>query len=192
MAEELVGRYLFRSSPDGLVAGRIVEVEAYCGADDPASHAYRRMTPRNAVMFGTPGRLYVYFTYGMHHCANIVTDADGVAGAVLLRAVEPTIGLSLMAERRGLDNPHLLAKGPARLCQAFGLTLAQNGTDLVAGEVAVSVSRKLSDPIVASSRIGIAAEHDQPWRFYEDGPWVSRHPRMAQPRSMKATSRAPS
>ena len=173
VAESLLGMVLYRRSPEGLVAGRLVEVEAYCGADDPASHAYRRRTPRNSVMFGPPGHLYVYFTYGMHYCANIVTDRDGVAGAVLLRAVEPLEGLEVMAARRGTTDPQLLAKGPARLCQAFGLNKAHNGMDIVGGELWVGEERELSGPILTSLRIGVKPEHDQPWRFFLDGPFTS-------------------
>lgn len=173
VARCLLGRMLFRRSPEGLVAGRVVEVEAYCGAGDPASHAYRRRTDRNSRMFGPPGHLYVYFTYGMHHCANIVTCLDGVAGAVLLRAVEPAEGLELMALRRGVRDPRLLARGPGRLCQAFGLTRAHNGADLEDGEVGVGVDRRTAGPVRTSVRIGLKPQMDQPWRFYEEGPWVS-------------------
>jgi DNA-3-methyladenine glycosylase len=175
VAEALVGRVLIGESADGVVAGRLVEVEAYCGADDPASHAYRNKTRRNEVMFGPAGHLYVYFTYGMHFCANIVTDEDGVAGAVLLRAVEPLEGLDLMAARRGVSEPRLLARGPARLCQAFGLTRAHNGLDLCSsGELWVSDEEpRLAGPVRTSARIGIKPEHDQPWRFFEEGQFTS-------------------
>jgi DNA-3-methyladenine glycosylase len=173
VAESLLGRNLYRESEEGLVAGRLVEVEAYCGSSDPASHAYRRRTPRNSIMFGPPGYLYVYFTYGMHHCANVVAESEGVAGAVLLRAVEPLHGLELMGARRGTNVPRLLARGPGRLCQAFGLTLVHNGSDLTLGPVWVGRSRRLKGPIRTSSRIGVKPEMDQPWRFYEEGPWVS-------------------
>jgi DNA-3-methyladenine glycosylase len=173
VAESLLGRTLYRDSEEGLVAGRLVEVEAYCGSADPASHAYRRRTPRNQIMFGPPGHLYVYFTYGMHHCANIVTESDGVAGAVLLRAVEPLQGLEVMAARRGTVVPRSLARGPGRLCQAFGLSRVDNGSDLGSGPIWVGASRRLKGHIRTSKRIGVKPEMDQPWRFYEDGPWVS-------------------
>lgn len=173
LAELLLGRTLYSRRPDGTAAGRIVEVEAYCGKDDPASHAYRRRTDRNAVMFGPPGRLYVYFTYGMHHCANIVADEEGSAGAVLLRAVEPLEGLELMARRRRTDKPGLLAKGPGRLAQAFSLTLADNGADLSNGDVWVGQERRAEAAVERSVRIGIKPEMQQLWRFYEPGPWVS-------------------
>ncbi|HEX2052911.1 MAG TPA: DNA-3-methyladenine glycosylase [Actinomycetota bacterium] len=172
VAKSLVGHTLYRSTPEGLVAGRLVEVEAYCGPVDPNSHAFRR-TPRSAIMYGPPGVLYVYFTYGMHHCANIVADRDGDAGAVLLRAVEPVEGLELMAVRRGVTDRRLLAKGPGRLCQAFGLTRADNGTDLATGGVWVGTKRRLEAPVRSSYRVGVDASTDFPWRFFEPGPWTS-------------------
>jgi DNA-3-methyladenine glycosylase len=182
VAESLVGHTLYRDSPDGLVAGRLVEVEAYCGPNDPNSHAYKR-TPRSAIMYGPPGILYVYFTYGMHHCANIVCEADGTAGAVLMRAVEPLEGLDLMAARRGLADPKLLAKGPGRLCQAFGLNRENNDTDLATGDVWVGAERRLEGPVRSSYRVGVDASTDFPWRFYEPGPWTSglKNPRVPAP-----------
>lgn len=173
VAEALVGRTLYRVTAEGLVSGRLVEVEAYCGASDPASHAYRGSTPRNSIMFGPAGYLYVYFTYGMHHCANIVCELEGIAGAVLLRAVEPVDGLDLMAARRGLIDPRLLARGPGRLCQAFGLTRQDNGEDLEGEAVWVGARRRLKAPVRTSTRIGVKAALVQPWRFYEPGTWVS-------------------
>ncbi len=124
-------------------------------------------------MYGPPGVLYVYFTYGIHHCSNIVTESDGVAGAVLLRAVEPLEGLDLMAVRRGVSDPRLLTKGPGRLCQAFGLSRTDNGTDLTAGDVWVGTERRVEGAVHRSYRIGVDASTDQPWRFYEAGPWTS-------------------
>jgi len=171
----LLGRRLTRVTKEGIVAGRIVEVEAYGGLDDPGSHAFRGMTNRNKTMFGEGGCLYVYFTYGMHHCANVVTGKAGVAGAVLLRAVEPIEGLDLMAARRGISTPGLLAKGPGRLCQAFGLTKADDGSDLADGETGLSIDSVsvLKGPVRTSKRIGLRPQWDQPWRFFEAGPWVS-------------------
>jgi DNA-3-methyladenine glycosylase len=174
VAESLLGRTLYRETEEGLVAGRLVEVEAYCGAEDPASHAYRRRTPRNEVMFGPAGFLYVYFTYGMHYCANIVSSEEGVAGAVLLRAVEPLEGLELMAARRGVTDPRLLARGPARLCQAFGLTRVHNGLDLTTGDLWVGADRQLNGPIRTSLRIGVKPQLDRPWRYFEESPYTSR------------------
>lgn len=179
VAQDLLGRTIYRDSEDGLVSGRIVEVEAYCGVDDPGSHAYRRVTPRNQIMYGPPGHLYVYFTYGMHHCANIVTEQDGYAGAVLLRAVEPKQGIDLMKKRRGRDDLYLLAKGPARLCQAFDLDRGDNGIDLTDELVWVSPGRQLRGSVRSSVRIGLKPGIDQPWRYYEEGPWVSG-PKMSR------------
>ncbi|MGH2718528.1 MAG: DNA-3-methyladenine glycosylase [Actinomycetota bacterium] len=173
VAPLLLGRTLVRESPEGLVSGRIVEVEAYCGFRDPASHAYRGETRRNAVMFGPGGFLYVYFTYGMHYCANAVCETPGSPGAVLLRAVEPLAGLELMAERRGTAVVALLARGPARLAQAFGLDLRDNGIDLVDGPVRIEGEQRLVGEVAVSPRIGIAKAAEEPWRFYEVGPWAS-------------------
>ena len=128
VAEDLIGMTLL---VDG-VGGVIVETEAY-DRDDPASHTFRGPTPRNAVMFGPPGHIYIYLSYGMHWCANIVSGEPGRASAVLLRALEPTVGLDRMVQRRGLDNPALLCSGPGRLCQALGLTGSQNGLAAGAG-----------------------------------------------------------
>jgi DNA-3-methyladenine glycosylase len=180
VARDLVGRTLVHDSPDGRVAGRIVEAEAYCGTEDPSSHAFR-LTPRSAVMYGPPGYLYVYFTYGMHHCANLVTEREGVPGAVLLRAVEPTEGLDLMRSRRGTSDARLLARGPGRLCQAFGLDLSHNRLDLADGPVWVGGSAAAVGDVAASPRIGLRSGQDQPWRFYEVGPWTSGPGLRARP-----------
>ncbi|HWD09571.1 MAG TPA: DNA-3-methyladenine glycosylase, partial [Actinomycetota bacterium] len=173
VAPALLGRTLVHESPDGVVAGRIVEVEAYCGFRDPASHAYRGETRRNAVMFGPGGYLYVYFTYGMHYCANAVCETPGHPGAVLLRAVEPVAGQQLMAARRGVSAPRLLARGPARLAQAFGLDLSHNGVDLVSGAVRIEGEARLAGPVATSPRVGISRAAEEPWRYYEVGPWAS-------------------
>jgi len=134
VARELVGCRLVVRSGGQEVAGRIVEVEAYGGGEDPASHAGRGPTPRSAIMFGPPGVAYVYLIYGMHHCLNFVTEEDGTPGAVLVRAVEPQEGRDLMADRRGLDPARArdrdLCAGPGRLCQAFGIDLGWNGLSL--------------------------------------------------------------
>jgi DNA-3-methyladenine glycosylase len=173
VAPDLLGRTLVHESAEGTVSGRIVEVEAYCGPRDPASHAYRGPTRRNAVMFGPAGHLYVYFSYGMHYCANVVCEREGSPGAVLLRAVEPVSGLELMAKRRGLSAVGLLAKGPGRLAQAFGIDRAQNGSDLVEGPVWIGGAPVLKGAVATSARIGIRRAAEEPWRFYEAGPWAS-------------------
>jgi DNA-3-methyladenine glycosylase len=172
VARDLVGRTLVHDGPGGTVAGRLVEVEAYLGPDDPSSHAFRR-TARSGIMYGPAGHLYVYVSYGMHHCANVVTEADGVAGAVLLRAVEPTAGIGLMQARRGVSDVRLLARGPGRLCQAFGLDRTHNGLDLTEGPVRVCGTPRVTGGIAVSARIGLRQGQEQPWRFYEPGPWAS-------------------
>lgn len=174
VAPALLGRILGHESAEGLVTGRIVEVEAYRNTDDPGSHAHRGKTNRNATMFGPPGHLYVYLTYGIHHCANIVCERDGTAGAVLLRAVEPLDGLELMSKRRGLEDPRLLARGPGRLCQAFGLDRRHDGADLVDGPVYVIGRQDVKAPVRTSRRIGVPPTIGLEWRFYEEGPWASR------------------
>ena len=148
----------------GDCVGRITEVEAY-RQDDPASHTYRGETPRNAVMFGPPGHLYVYFTYGMHYCANVVTGPEGHGAAVLLRAVEPQAGIDLMRERR--KGRSALADGPAKLCQAFAIGPDQNGGDVCRGNGVVLFDDGVpppDDPLVGP-RIGISRAVDVPWRF---------------------------
>lgn len=149
---------------NGPCVGRIVEVEAY-REDDPASHSYRGRTPRTAVMFGPAGHLYVYFTYGMHYCANIVTGRDGQGAAVLLRAVTPLAGIELMHARRGGRRD--LADGPAKLCQAFGIGPADNGADVCRGEgvgLFDDGTPPPAEPLVGP-RVGISRAVDVPWRF---------------------------
>jgi DNA-3-methyladenine glycosylase len=141
-------------------SGRIVEVEAYT-SDDPASHCYRGRTPRNAVMFGPPGRLYVYFSYGMHHCVNIVTGDEGDGQAVLLRAVEPIDGVDVMRSRRGAVPHRSLADGPGKLTQALGLDLTDNGR---AAEVYDDGVAPPAHPRIGP-RVGITQAADWPRRF---------------------------
>jgi DNA-3-methyladenine glycosylase len=180
LAPLLLNKLLVVRTDDGVrLAARLVEVEAYCGSDDAGSHAYRGMTPRTEVMFGPPGRLYVYFTYGMHWCANVVATKDGDAAAVLLRAAAPVDGIEVMRERRvkARRDRDLLA-GPARLCQAFGLTGAHNGADLVRGPVRI-FDDGVAPPAApgVSTRIGLALGRgdEHPWRYYVPGdPNLSR------------------
>jgi DNA-3-methyladenine glycosylase len=193
VAPELLGHVLVRRLPDGEeVRVRLVETEAY-RPDDPASHSYRGRTARNAVMFGPAGRLYVYFTYGMHHCMNVVTGADGEGSAVLLRAAEPLSGLAAIARRRGTDRPALLCSGPARLAEALGVDRGLDGVDLVRGDL-IWLERGTplpADRVSVGPRIGIRQAVEQPWRFTEAGsPWVSRG--RSGPPPVRARARAPS
>jgi DNA-3-methyladenine glycosylase len=163
--------------------GRVVEVEAYRGEEDPASHAFRGRTRRNATMFGPAGHLYVYFTYGMHWCANVVCGEEGVARAVLLRAVAPVSGLEAMrAARPGARRDRDLGSGPAKLCQAFGITGADDGVDLVDGAGGgAGALRLLTDGACPprrpgrGPRVGISVGAELPWRWWVTGdPNVSR------------------
>ena len=162
-------------------AGRIVEVEAYGGADDPASHGHRGRTPRNTVMFGPPGHLYVYFTYGMHWCANVVCEPDGRCGAVLVRALAPLRGVEAMrADRPKARRDRDLCSGPAKLTAALGIGGGHNGADLIDPTSPVSLQHDAPVPLrhATSGRIGIATATDRPWRWYVPGdPNVSRPPR---------------
>ncbi|HMD44933.1 MAG TPA: DNA-3-methyladenine glycosylase [Acidimicrobiales bacterium] len=161
--------------------GRIVEVEAYRGELDPASHAYRGPTGRNATMFGPPGHLYVYFTYGMHWCANVVCGPQGVAGAVLLRALAPGGGLDEMrAARPAARRDRDLCSGPAKLCQALGLDRRHEGVDLVGGGEVVLADDGTPPPESPGNgvRVGISVATEEPWRWWVAGdPNVSAGPR---------------
>jgi DNA-3-methyladenine glycosylase len=179
VAPDLLNKLLVAGEGDRRRDGRIVEVEAYCGADDPASHAFRGRTARNATMFGPPGHLYVYFTYGMHFCANVVCGEEGEASAVLLRGLTPVAGVEEMRSvratcRRDRD----LCAGPARLCLALGIDRALDGADLVTGDRGVVVADDGTPPpavAATSGRIGLRVATDRPWRYYVAGaPGLSR------------------
>lgn len=177
VAPELLGRVLARALADGTrLAARIVETEAYMPGD-PASHAFRGMTRRNEVMFGPPGRLYVYFTYGNHWMMNAVTGRAGEGTAVLLRAAEPLQGLEVMAVRRGRDHPRDLCSGPGKLAKAFGVTGALNGADLVRdSEMTIFDGEPVARSRVSkTTRVGVTLGAERPWRFIVTGdPFVSR------------------
>jgi len=172
----LIGKILVHESPAGKTTGRIVEVEAYCGnPDDPACHAAKGKTKRNEAMFGEPGHAYVYFTYGMHTCFNVVVQDANVADAVLIRALEPIDGLTLMQRRRGVSDKRLLCSGPGRLCQAFDITLSHKGADLTTPPLYIIDDGYVPAELVATPRIGISQAKELPWRFYEAGSaFVSR------------------
>lgn len=168
---------LVRRLADGTrLSGRIVETEAY-EPGDPASHGFRGKTRRNAVMFGPPGRLYVYFTYGNHHMLNVVTRRDGEGSAVLLRAAEPIEGLASMAEARNRDHPLDLCSGPGKLAQALSVTLALDGADLMLGDEIWLEAGIPADPgsVETSARVGVSVGLDVRWRSFVAGdPFVSR------------------
>jgi DNA-3-methyladenine glycosylase len=166
LARDLLGRILFYRTPDGLLAGRIVETEAYTGEADPASHAYRGRTARNAIMFGSAGHAYVYFSYGMHYCLNVVADRPGTAGAVLLRALEPVAGVDVMRSRGDRGPETRLLSGPGKIGRAFGLTLHDNGRDFTRGPLGIAAGTPPPPAEVAvSRRIGIARAVELPYRF---------------------------
>ncbi|MDQ6710732.1 MAG: DNA-3-methyladenine glycosylase [Candidatus Dormibacteraeota bacterium] len=166
VARDLLGRTLFSRTPEGLLAGRIVETEAYTGAADAASHAYRGRTARNGVMFGPAGFTYVYFSYGMHHCLNVTADVPGTAGAVLLRALEPLAGQPIMRSRGDTGPDARLLSGPGKIGRAFGLTLADNGRDLTRGPFGIAAGNPVKDRDVAiTPRIGISRAVELPYRF---------------------------
>ena len=182
VARDLLGRLLVRRLPDGTeLRGRIVETEAYRGEGDTASHASRGRTPRNAVMFGPPGYAYVYLIYGMYHCLNVVTEPEGVAGAVLIRAVEPVAGLERMKALRPVKRLVDLTNGPGKLCRAFAVDRSLNGEDCVNGtRLWLEAGQPVDDADVGCSpRIGVpyADEKDRKalWRFFiKENKWVSR------------------
>lgn len=171
VARDLIGCEIRVDQPEGLLTGRIVETEAYGGQDDPASHAGRGRTPRSAVMFGPPAVVYVYFIYGVHHCLNFVTEPEGRAGAVLLRAVEPLQGRREMARRRGL-NPDTcsdrdLTRGPGRLCAALGLDRGWTGVPLTGPQSRIRIAGRKGKlgSIISGPRVGISRAQEKPWRF---------------------------
>ncbi|MYT71181.1 MULTISPECIES: DNA-3-methyladenine glycosylase [unclassified Streptomyces] len=180
VAPDLLGRTLVRRTPDGPIELRLTEVEAYDGANDPGSHAYRGRTARNSVMFGQPGHVYVYFTYGMWHCMNLVCGEEGRASAVLLRAGEITEGAELTRERRlSARNDKELAKGPARLATALGVDRSLNGTDACAGPdsplTVLHGTPTPADQVLNGPRTGVSGPGGvHPWRF-----WIPNDPTVS-------------
>jgi DNA-3-methyladenine glycosylase len=165
VARDLLGRLLVRDLDGIRMVGRIVEAEAY-GRDDPGSHAYRGLKRRNASMFGPAGRAYVYISHGIHHCLNVVCEAPT---AVLLRAVEPLRGMDEMVRRRGLEDLRLLCAGPGRLCQALGITLAEDGTAMTRRDGLWLAAGNPVEQVAVTPRIGMSDEVNRPWRFVERG-----------------------
>lgn len=182
VAKELLGKIFVRKLKDFLLAARIVETEAYKADKDEAAHTFNGKTPRNSVMFNKGGYLYVYFTYGMHYCANVVTGKKDQGDAVLLRGLEPLNHLEILAENR-YSNTEISAKeklnltnGPAKFCQAFDITKTENGIDLLKNDIFILDNPILKENEIAiTERIGIKKSIDFPWRFYiKDNKYVSK------------------
>jgi DNA-3-methyladenine glycosylase len=191
VAKELLGKVLVRNMNGTILSGMIVETEAYLW-NDPASHSFRGKTNRNSVMFNEGGYLYVYFTYGMHYCANVVTNREGRGEAVLIRALEPFEGIEEMVKKRKIEDGarlnggfHLknLTNGPAKLSQAMGLTKEHSGTDLLKNEIYITEGELIPrSRIVSATRIGISSAKEKKWRFYIKGNmWVSKKEKIAIP-----------
>lgn len=170
VARDLLGAVLEHRTPDGVARGRIVETEAYLGPHDPACHAAAGLTARTRTLHGPPGTAYVYFIYGMHWCFNAVTREEGHGSAVLVRALEPLAGLALMRERRGVEREAELTRGPARLCDALGITRDQDGLRLDRGPLRILHGTPVPDEdVLVGPRIGIRKAADWPLRFYLRG-----------------------
>ncbi len=185
VARDLIGRRVVRISGGERSGGRIVETEAYGGEGDPASHARRGPTDRCRVMFGPPGRIYIYLIYGMYNCLNLVCEGEGSAAAVLIRAIEPDEGLALIEARRTGRPRREWASGPGRVCAALALSREQDGLVLPCGDLCIERGVPLSAAeIVSTPRVGVGYAGEAaawPWRFSEAGsPWVSRPPKGAQ------------
>jgi len=176
VARELLGSVLEHRSPDGVASGRIVEVEAYLGPHDPASHAATGLSERNRHLHGPPGTAYVYFIYGMHYCVNTVTREEGHGSGILIRAVEPLSGIHLMRRRRRGAADRELTNGPGKVCQALGIDAVLGGTRLDRGALRVLRGTPIADgEVVVASRVGISKAADWPLRFMIRGNrWVSR------------------
>jgi DNA-3-methyladenine glycosylase len=171
VAKELLGKHLVRRISKEELAGKIVEVEAYRGSDDPASHASRGVTPRSRLMFGKGGVAYIYFIYGKHFCLNVTTGKEGVPGAVLIRALEPVSGIGKMKRHRGVESLRELANGPGKLTEAMRVTTQQNGLDLTKSKRLFICKPRTEESfeIVSTQRIRIRIGVDKRWRFYMKG-----------------------
>jgi DNA-3-methyladenine glycosylase len=178
VAKDLLGSFVIAEDESGKTAGRIVEVEAYLGPSDAASHAARLKNIRAQSMGWDPGYAYVYRSMGLHAMLNVVAKPPGAVGAILVRALEPAEGEALMRERRGVEDIKLLCSGPGKLCQALGITLDDHGVDLVDGHRIWLAPGEAVHSITAGPRIGISKNADKPWRFFETGSrFVSAHRR---------------
>lgn len=176
VAKELLGKVLVRKIKGKKISGMIVETEAYRGSNDEGSHAYKKITPRNKIMFGPPGIAYVYFCYGNHYLLNIVTEKKGSPGSVLIRAIEPIDNILEMKKRRKTDNIYKLTNGPGKLTQAFGIGKNENGIDVVKSKTFFFIrpKKKRKFKIISTSRVGIKQGLDKKWRFYiKDNKFVS-------------------
>ena len=174
VAKELLGKILVHKTDGGVLKGKIVETEAYFGKRDPASHAYRKKTKRNFLMFEAPGKVYVYFCYGNYWLFNIVAKENENPGAVLVRALEPIEGIEIMKKNRGVDDVHNLTNGPGKLTEAFGIAKEQNGLDLTESNIFLQDSNEEIE-IVKAKRIGISKGKSKLLRFYiKDNGFVSK------------------
>ncbi len=183
--EDLIGKVLVRKSEEGLTSGVIVEAEAYTGEDDPASYAFSGRTKRSEIMYGPPGRAFVHFTYGMHHMLNLVTEREEFPAAILIRALEPREGISLMKKRRQTEELFNLCSGPAKICQAFGIDRSHNGLSLFSSKSPLFIKegarrengekrKKRKEELIWTSRIGIQEGKERLWRAYLKGsPFIS-------------------
>lgn len=176
VARELLGRVLVSRIGGGITAGRIVETEAYLGPEDPGSHAAtKRVTSRNEVMYGPPGVAYVYFTYGVHHCLNLIAEEEGTAGGVLIRAIHPLVGEDVMRERRDGRGGRELTSGPGKVAQALGVRLEHDRSALGEGPLEVRDDGTRPDAVSVGPRVGLSEGHDLHLRFFVEGdPYVSR------------------
>ena len=183
--EDLIGKVLVRKSEDGLTSGVIVEAEAYTGEDDPASYSFSGRTKRSEIMYGPPGRAFVHFTYGMHHMLNLVTEKEEFPAAILIRALEPREGISLMKKRRQTEELFNLCSGPAKICEAFGIDRSHNGVSLSSSRSPLFIKEgerrqegekreEGREELIWTSRIGIQQGKERLWRAYLRGnPFIS-------------------
>jgi DNA-3-methyladenine glycosylase len=167
VARDILGKYIVYNGTHGRLSAKVVEVEAYIGEDDPACHAFGGPTRRSQPLFGPPGYAYIYLIYGMYHCFNFVTEPQGRAAAVLLRAAEPDEGVEMMRQLSPGRNDTQLLSGPGRFCRSFGLDLTQNCIDLTSDILYLEDRAALIGEVAVSTRIGISKGTNRPWRFYD-------------------------